>query len=408
MKIPITLNWKKALSPVTVLVLGVSTLAVNVAPASAAALTLRSDTLSTNVPGANANHTIQFVTPTGASDSSDTIVLDFDTLGTTDQFDLAGISEDDVDIQTDDDAACDGAWTQLATAASAASNVWGVAIDTGTDTLTLTHPSNNTSTQDITPNRCVRVLVGTNATGSGTGVNQINNPTKTAAAGTADINDIAISGTFGDTGSILVATVESNTVSVNIAESLTFTMAGVASGSCTGDSGSPSVIDTSGSATTVPFGSISSSNAFFSACQLMSISTNATNGYGVTSEENTSLLSGSNVLADTACDSACTESTGTAWATATNNGLGYYCESVAGSACSTAGDTTSEYRQFACRGADAQCNPGTGNETIQTVLAAATPANNHQSRIHYKLSVGATQAAGLYSNTVTYIATPTF
>jgi hypothetical protein len=141
----------------------------------------------------------------------------------------------------------------------------------------------------------------------------------------------------------------------------------------------------------------------------MSISTNATNGYGVTSEENTSLLSGSNTISDTTCDgAACSETTGAAWATASNNGLGYWCEEVTGAACTDAGDSTSEHRQFACRGADAQCNPGTGNETIQSVMTANAPANAHSSRIHYKLSLGATQQAGTYQNTVTYIATPSF
>jgi hypothetical protein len=375
-------------------------------PAQAAALTSRKDTLSTSAPATNADHTIQFVTPTGAGDSTDTIKLEFDTLGTTDQFNLTGIVEDDVDLEVDDDGACDGPFTDRVTAGTAAADAWGVTVTVGADEILFTHPTNNGSTEGVSAGRCVQIKVGTNATGSGTGANQIDNPAKTAAAGTADINDVYVSGTFGDTGSMLVATIEGVTVSVSVAESMTFTMAGVTAGSCTGDTGSPSVIDTSGSATSVPFGTVSTTNAFFAACQLLTVSTNAQSGYALTSEENTSLKYGSNTIADSTCDAACSESTGAAWATATNNGFAHYCENVSGSACAAAG--TSNYRQFACRGADADCNPGTGSETIQNLMTANAPADSNQAKVHYKLSISPVQAAGSYSNTVTYIATPTF
>jgi hypothetical protein len=376
-------------------------------------LTSKKDTLSTSTPGANANHAIQFVTPTGAESSTDTIIVEFDSDDqgdTAGQFDLTSIVEDDVDIEVDDDGACDGPFTDRATAGSAASDVWGVTVNIGTpDTITFTHPTNNGSTEGIAATRCVQVVVGSTADGSGTGSNQINNPAKVAAAGTADINDIFISGAFGDSGYMLVATIEGVDVSVTVAETLTFTMAGVAPGSCTGDTGTPTVVDTSGAATTVPYGTVSSSNAFYVGCQLLSISTNASGGYAMTASENRSLLAGAETLDDTTCDgAACSETTGAAWATATNNGFGYWCEEVTNTACTDAGDSTSEHRQFACSGADAVCDPGTGGEAAQNVMQASGPANNDQGRVHYKLSVGATQPAGTYTNTVTYIATPTF
>lgn len=369
---------------------------------SAAALTSKSDTLSTSEPGADANHTILFVTPTGAGDTSDTITVTFDS---SPGFSLTGVTEDDIDIAYDDDNACDGSFTDITTAASADATNWGVGISG--QVVTFTH-STDGANQDIPADRCVQIEIGTNATASGTGANQINNPSKVAAAGTADIMTVDIAGTFGDTGSMLVATIEGVDVSVSVAESLTFTMAGVASGSCTGDTGTPTVVDTSSSATTVPFGTVSSSNAFFTACQLLSVSTNATNGYILTGSEDSSLLSGTDTIDDTTCDSSCSESTGDTWATATNNGFGYFCEEVTNTPCLDAGDSTSEYRQFACTGADGVCDPGTGGETAQNIMNATGSADNDQGRIHYKLSIGATQPAGTYENTVTYIATPTF
>lgn len=379
------------------------------ATVSAAAVTNKKDTLSTSAPGVDANHTIQFITPTAVTQGM-TIILDVDTLGTGDQFDLTSLAFGDFDVAEDTDGtptSCSGTLTDETLAGSQGASAWGVGVNTTTDTITLTAPSN--SATYIAAGACIVIEIGTHATSGTTGTNQINNPSKTAAAGTADINDIAISGSFGNTGSMLVATIEGVSVSVTIAESLSFTMAGVASGSCTSDTGSPTVIDTFGSATTVPFGTASSSNSFYTACQLMSISTNATSGYIMTASENQSLLSNTDTIDDTTCDAAaCTESTGAAWATATNNGLGFWCQEATNTSCTDAGDSTTEHRQFACTGADAVCDGGTGAETAQNVMQTTAPANNDQGRIHYKLSVSGTQPAGSYSNTITYIATPTF
>lgn len=262
------MTTQKIIRIVLVLVLGLVLYAYRPADVGAAALTSRKDTLSTSAPSANANHTVTFTTPTGAAEGT-TIIVEWDTLGTADEFDFTGIVEDDVDIEDD------GVDKTTAADCTGTEHV-GVAINTTTDQITFTICTGDGGA--IAGASVVDIKVGTNATGSGTGANQINNPAKTAAAGTADINDVKVSGTFGDTGSMLVATIEGVTVSVTVAESLTFTMAGSTTGNCSGDTGSPTVVDTSGSATTVPFGTVSSSNAFFTACQLLSISTNASSG----------------------------------------------------------------------------------------------------------------------------------
>src|SRR3989344_2724526 len=73
----------------------------NMNKANAAALTDVSDVLSSSAPLANSNHTVTFtlaaaLVPDDAGGS--TILVEWDTLGTTDEFDFTGIVIGDVDI----------------------------------------------------------------------------------------------------------------------------------------------------------------------------------------------------------------------------------------------------------------------------------------------------------------------
>lgn len=379
--------------------------------ASATTLTLVKDTLSTSAPATASNHAIQFVTQHNIA-NGDTIKIEFDTLGTTDQFTINSLLFSDIDLKYNTAGNCSGSLFDhtIATTFATASSTFTVAISSSTDDITFTATS--TAGTYIPSGSCVIVRVGTNATYQSTGVNQIVNPAKTAAAGIADVNDVKITFTgtpSADSGSALVATIDQVTVSVTVDSSLSFSISGVAGASCTQGTGTQ-VTTTS---TTVPFGSsLVAVNTFYRGCQDLVVSTNASSGYAITAEENTSLLSGSITLDDTRCDYSsleCSEVVGSAsttpWATATNNGFGYTCS---GSSCNSAFATASEYNQFACTGSDAQCNPGSGGESAQTPISTSTPVSADTSRIVYRLSVSGTQPAGSYSNTITYIATPTF
>lgn len=368
-------------------------------------------TLSTSSPSSDSNWELQFVTDTLVNEN-DTITIDIDTLGTLDQFDLTGITEDDVDILEDTDGSpnsCSGTLTQELTAAAAASSTWAVTIATTTDTITLTAPT--TAGTFIAASACIVVRIGTNATSSGTGANQINNPAKVVAdPGIADIYDVAITfaGNSTNSGSGLVAVIAGVTVSVSVDESLTFTLSGVASSSCTQGGTATAITTTS---TTVPFGSSGlSSETFYKGCHDVIVGTNASQGYTVSVQENRSLLSGTDTIDDTLCDAGdCTEviaaGTTTAWATATNNGFGYTCS---GSQCNAAFNSATEFSQFPCTGADAVCDAGAGAETATTPISHSTSTSAQTNRIVYKLSFDTVQPAGDYSNTITYIATPTF
>lgn len=216
--------------------------------ASAAFLTTISDTLSRIEDNTDANHTIEFVTPTGVDQSTDTIILTFD--DTTDLYDLSGLTYQDFDLAIDNDAACDGTWTDKTLAAVAASGVWGVSINTTNDTITLTAPTNATS-GEIPANRCVQVEIGTNATTGGAGAGQIGNP----ASGTYITT---ISGTFGDTGSYAVAIVADDQIDISAQVDPTLTVT-ISADSCA-------------------LGTLTAN--FIETCSYsVTVSTNASNGY---------------------------------------------------------------------------------------------------------------------------------
>ena len=223
-----------------------------------------------------------------------------------------------------------------------------------------------------------------------TGVRQITNPT--AASYTIDI---AANGDSAETGALVVAIISGVTVSATIAESLTFSIAGVGDALCTQDGAATAVTTT---ATAVPFGAMNA-NVFKKGCQTLTLNTNAGDGYSLTSQETDQLTNaGSQTIADTTCDTgSCTETTFGAWATATaNHGLGHTC---VGKDCNTSYSSGTNFRQFASI-ADA--------ETAVQMMASSSPVTNSTSTVVYKISVPGSQPSGDYTNVVVYIATAQF
>ena len=294
---------------------------------------------------------------------------------------------------TDMDLASGTSNFTLADTASGAT--WG-ATTSGDIVVTFTSGTATMATSTV-----VNIEIGDNATTGATGDSYIQNPTKSAAAGVADIYTVSIGGTNPNSGDILIAVVEGVAVSVTIDESLSFSVTSTTNADC--DTAFSVLAGPDSTASTVPFGTQSSANTFVHACQDLAISTNASSGYAVTAQTNTSLKSGSNLINSGTCDGTCNETATDTWGTATNNGFAY--SSTGTDSVITA---TTDYRTFACIGATTtNCLPG-GVETAQNVMTNASPVSNSTATIEYKLSFSGTQAAGTYSNTVTYIATPTF
>lgn len=167
----------------------------------AAKLTSVSVALSTIQKNAFANESIQFVTPSGVDSSTDTITATY-----APGFTLTGLSlPQDVDLEVDNDSACDGPYTDKTLAGAAGVGVWGVA-RTG-QVLTFTPPT-NAAAGEIPPNTCVLIRIGTHAVIGSVGTGQVQNP---STAGNALIS---FGGGFGDAYGAGVSIVDAETVGV--------------------------------------------------------------------------------------------------------------------------------------------------------------------------------------------------
>jgi len=290
----------------------------------------------------------------------------------------------DVDVATGTEFTLGGVNDCWATASH-----WGVVFATSSRKLTLTAPTNEYT--HVATGTQITVQIGTNATNQLQGNSRIANP---SSAGTYNI---ALSGSAGSSGEFVVSINAGQLVSAVISESLAFTASSISSGACTADDGA-SITAISTTTTTIPFGSISA-NAFYIGCQDLIVSTNAGGGYSLTTQENRPMTAGSSIIPDTTCNTGtCTEATSAAWTTAANNGLGHTCFDQMGNDCNTVYNDGDNFRQFASMSA---------GETPQPIMASTTPAIA-TGRIKFRLSVGSGEAAGTYSNTVSYTLTGTY
>ena len=227
--------------------------------AQAAALTSLKDTMSRLKASTNANHTISFVAPSGVANNT-TITIDFND-GTNDP-DTTGIVEDDVDIAgSTEGELTTGPDCTLTENAS-------VAMNTTTDILTITLCAGDGG--DFTGAETITIEIGNNATSSGTGANQIDNPTAA--------NDVIFAVTAGasDTGSLAVSILAEDTVSVSatVNPGITFTITDTTVGF-----GSLTVGGARWATGTTGTGSQPATSA---GAHEMTISTNAVSGYAIT------------------------------------------------------------------------------------------------------------------------------
>ncbi len=134
----------------------------------------------------------------------------------------------------------------------------------------------------------------------------------------------------------------------------------------------------------------------------LTVSNGSAFGYSVTATESSQLRNPANgaLIPDTTCDAGtCSESTSADWTSTLTFGFGYRCDNITGTDCASGFSTSTFYKQFA---------DISKNETPQAVMTGTNVGRNKQVQISYKANVSGTQAAGLYSNVITYVATPTF
>ncbi|PIR79832.1 MAG: hypothetical protein COU25_03330 [Candidatus Levybacteria bacterium CG10_big_fil_rev_8_21_14_0_10_35_13] len=122
-------------------------------------------------------------------------------------------------------------------------------------------------------------------------------------------------------------------------------------------------------------------------------------GYAVTVSQNHNLRvnsSGQEIPATTCDSGTCTTTTSDAWTSSLVYGFGYRCDNVSGTDCAGGFSDSTFYKQFAA------------SPSAVTVMSSPNVGKNRQTQITYKVNVAVTQAAGLYTNIINYIATPSF
>jgi len=130
----------------------------------------------------------------------------------------------------------------------------------------------------------------------------------------------------------------------------------------------------------------------------LEITCGSAGGYSVTTQENNPLTStAASTIPDTTCDpgDTCDESDAGTWTLDTTYGFGY---SMSGT------DVPSEfsggkYKQYADM---------SQSETPQAVMSGTNVGVGKTSTMTLKVNVSGTQAAGIYENILTFIATPTY
>jgi len=134
---------------------------------------------------------------------------------------------------------------------------------------------------------------------------------------------------------------------------------------------------------------------------LLTISNGSAFGYQVTASDNHNLRvnSSGNEIPPTACGDSgpsCTPTTAGPWTSTLTYGFGYRCDNNVGTDCDTQFADSTFYKPFIA------------SPSAVAVMSGVTVGRNKVTQITYKLNISGSQPAGLYTNVINYIATPTF
>ena len=348
--------------------------------AQAANVTSFSDTLSDSAPGVGADHTVEFVTPSGMSAGGTLTITFASAFGN-----IAAITATDVDLVI--------AGSDVSLASSASGATWGVS--TTSDSVVLT-----SDTGAINPDDTVVIRIGTNAAFGGTGTNQITNPV------TPNSYVIAVDVDGEDSGQTRVAIVDEVVVTASVDTVFTFTVSGVGGGETVNS------VTTTGTstATEIVFGTLQAGVASTTA-QDLTVVTNASNGFVVTVQTDQQLQASNNAIIEGFIEGQYT-STPAEWVSPNpvigqSNTYGHW------------GITTDDATLTESL-SDIFDVSGSGNRFVSAsttpveVLRHDGPVNGVEhsdgtARVGYRVEISALQPAGSdYTATLTYVATPIF
>lgn len=163
---------------------------------------------------------------------------------------------------------------------------------------------------------------------------------------------------------------------------------------------SPELFSFSLNQTVINFGLLTATNPV-TRTSTLTISNEGLPGYQVFASENNTLKNELNIsIPDTTCDNgSCTETIAAPWKATLTYGFGYRCDTIADAACTPTFNDPDEYKQFA---------DSSKHEPSQTILKGNDGKPTRKAKITYKVNISGTQAPGTYSNTITYIAVPTY
>lgn len=367
-------------------------LSIFIKQAGAARLLQVKDTITNSAPAVKSNHTIQFVTRSAITSSS-TIVIDFDdNFSTTSSPAFLATDATDYDIATgtllaDLTIVANGGCT-----GSSGLTRFEITTSSNASSFTFTHCN---GTDPLAADTTTTIEIGTHATFGGTGDSQILNPLATGSY------TVSITAPSADSATTRVAIVDAVTMTAVVATNFTFTVSPVDAG--TSINGEATLTSSGATTSSFPFGTLSPGTPKVLGHQL-SVSTNARNGFAVTIVQDQNLLSADGSDIDL-FDNGTATSTPVAWTSPT-----------------ATIDDEATYGHYGITSEDTDLNSdefGTalyaGNiSTARTIFshtgpANGTTANKGRTKIAIKIEISALQeAADDYTNTLTYVATPTF
>lgn len=323
--------------------------------AQAASIISASDTMFSQTVSATSTHAIRFVTPTGANNNTDTIIITFPS--------DYNFTSKTIGTVTFTHGATTGLESTEVLAAAPSATDWG-AVFSGTQNriLTLTAPSDGTGAAVLAPNDKIIITYD--------GTNSINPTTPGSYA-------LAISGTFGDAGDITNNILTSNQVDITavVPQSLTF-----------------SISDTS-----ISFGTLSAVAARYASgtasgdtseveAHNIIVGTNASNGYTMSVGGNTLGYGGNTITAIGAANTA---------STIGSEQFGLRLTASGGSGSVTAPYAAAGFAFDTAAFPDAIASAG--GSTTNTTYSA-----------RYLANITASTEAGSYTGAVTYVATANF
>jgi hypothetical protein len=135
---------------------------------------------------------------------------------------------------------------------------------------------------------------------------------------------------------------------------------------------------------------------------ILRVNNSSAEGFSVTASEDHPLQSAASgqSIPDTTCDNGtCTDLISGPWQNTLTYGFGYRCDPITDRDCADGFSNSESYKQF---------SDTSKGETGQAVMVSATNGSNKQVKITYKVNISGTQPPGSYTNTITFIAVPTF